>query len=205
MTCTATTNQLINAYLALNSSQMRALLRATAHLSARTRFADPEDLLHEALARSIDGTRAWPLHVPLTVFLANAMKSIAHADRRRSASRLTNSENDECHLGHQLHRPGLDAVPSAEDMAIEAQESAAARVRVEAFQSALRDDSTASSVLLEWISGRSPEQIMRSLALSKGQYVAARRRIARKVAAWESEQDGRHSLLSETEPPQQRF
>jgi len=46
------------------------------------------DLLHEALARALDGSRQWPPGVPFIVFIAGVMRSVCHelwSERRREA------------------------------------------------------------------------------------------------------------------------
>ena len=61
-------------------------LRALARLRARglPHGIDWSDLLHEALARALDGSRQWPQGVPFLVFLAGVMRSVcADVWRRR--------------------------------------------------------------------------------------------------------------------------
>ena len=62
-------------------------LHRVAHALCRHTGFDPEDLLHEAFQRALDGSRRCPRHVAITRFLAGAMRSIASdwskARRRR--------------------------------------------------------------------------------------------------------------------------
>jgi DNA-directed RNA polymerase specialized sigma24 family protein len=67
-------------------------LRALARLRARGLPSGVlwSDLLHEALARALDGSRQWPSGVPLLVFLAGVMRSICNEiwQRRRREAEL---------------------------------------------------------------------------------------------------------------------
>jgi DNA-directed RNA polymerase specialized sigma24 family protein len=77
-------------------------LRALARLRARglPHGIDWSDLLNEALARALDGSRQWPPEVPFLVFLAGVMRSICDEfwrRRRREAEMIafgTNADAD---------------------------------------------------------------------------------------------------------------
>ena len=59
-------------------------LQAIARLRARVLpGVDWADLLQEAVLRCLDGSRAWPVGVPLVAFLAMTMRSVADDHRRR--------------------------------------------------------------------------------------------------------------------------
>ena len=79
-------------------------LRALARLRARglPLGIDWSDLLHEALARALDGSRQWPHGVPILVFLTGVMRSVC-ADvwrrRRREAELIAFGAGAEAEIG----------------------------------------------------------------------------------------------------------
>jgi DNA-directed RNA polymerase specialized sigma24 family protein len=86
--------------LAALSGEDLLRLQALARLRARglPNGIGWSDLLHEALARALDGTRQWPAGVPLLVFLAGTMRSICDEiwrRRRREAELIVFGKNAE--------------------------------------------------------------------------------------------------------------
>ena len=84
------TDAVARALRALTSADLMRLKRV-AQLRARTVLGlDWEELLHEALLRALDGSRAWPGAVSLLGFLAGIMRSLVDGrvvQRRRLAER----------------------------------------------------------------------------------------------------------------------
>lgn len=82
----ATHEEVAQAIERLTDADLIRLDKAAAILLGGTGYASPKDLLHEALARALQGGlgpdgRHWPRDVPFTVFVKNAMKSIADTSR----------------------------------------------------------------------------------------------------------------------------
>jgi RNA polymerase sigma-70 factor (ECF subfamily) len=87
----------VRAALAALSEDDLLRLRAIARLRARSLPGDISwsDLLHEAVVRTLAGTRPWPLDVPLLAFLAGIMRSLCDEQwrrRRRQDALLTPGE-----------------------------------------------------------------------------------------------------------------
>ena len=59
-----------------------ARLKRSAEINSLYTGLDPEDLLNEAVCRTIEFRRIWPADVPLVTFLRNVMGSIATAERK---------------------------------------------------------------------------------------------------------------------------
>src|SRR5277367_1758581 len=75
----------MRAALAAMSADDLLRLRAIARLRARSLPAGMSwsDLLHEAVLRTLAGTRPWPPGVPLVAFLAGVMRSLCDEQWRR--------------------------------------------------------------------------------------------------------------------------
>ena len=53
-----------------------------------------QDLLNEAITRMLEGSRRWPIDVPIVAFLAQTMRSIASEPGRHAAQRGTTVDLD---------------------------------------------------------------------------------------------------------------
>jgi RNA polymerase sigma-70 factor (ECF subfamily) len=61
----------------LTAAEQTALMKIAKHYAkVRIQF-DPENLVHDAICRVLDGRRAWPKEVPATVFLGRVVRIIA--------------------------------------------------------------------------------------------------------------------------------
>jgi DNA-directed RNA polymerase specialized sigma24 family protein len=147
-------------------------LRALARLRARglPHGIDWSDLLHEALARALDGSRQWPHGVPFLVFLAGVMRSVC-ADvwrrRRREAELIA--------FGAGAEVDGADvACPAADqERVLAACEAVAAIYRLFA------GDLVALRIISGLANGQSAEDIRVLHGLSPVEYHSARRRMRR--------------------------
>ena len=126
------------------------------------------DLLHEALARALDGSRQWPAGVPLLVFLSGVMRSIGNEiwrRRRREAGLIASTHDAEC---QSIACPAPDP-----ERVLAAADAVAAIYRL------FTGDQTAQRILSGLASGLSAEDIRRQHDLSSLAYDSARRRIRR--------------------------
>ena len=159
------------ALVALSSIDLLRL-RALARLRARAlpHGIDWSDLLNEALARALDGSRQWPQGVPLLVFLAGVMRSICDdvwRRRRREAELIafgTNADTD-C---QDVASPAAN-----QERVLAACEAVAAIYRLFA------GDLVALRIISGLANGQSPEDIRVLHGLSPVEYQSARRRMRR--------------------------
>jgi RNA polymerase sigma-70 factor (ECF subfamily) len=159
---------------ALASMSAVELLRlgALARLRARGLPAgiDWSDLLNEALARALDGSRQWPQGVPFLVFLAGVMRSVC-ADvwrrRRREAELIA--------FGGSVEADGGEvACPAADqERVLAACEAVAAIYRLFA------GDVVALRIISGLANGQTAEEIRVLHGLSQVEYDSARRRMRR--------------------------
>ena len=186
----ATANQVLAAFEALSREDRRKILSGAAKLVRGTRFTDATDLMHEAVARALNGGRVWPLDVPFPAFLTNAMRSIAHGDRIRLAATAEDSGFDAQDFeDHDCNRSRQSAFsPSAEHEAMANQERYEAGLRARNFEESFSNDSAAAIVLQGWLAGAAAEQVMAQNKLTAKQYDAARKRVWRKAAIWAAKQ-----------------
>lgn len=141
-------------------------LKAIARLRARDLPGDIgwSDLLNEAIARALDGSRRRPYGVGIVVFLAGIMRSIAseHWRRlRREAGIFEMSGGDEA-----------DPAPDPE-------RNLAALQALAALDQLFAGDLAASQILASLAAGLSAKEIRETYGLSETDYDSTRKRMRR--------------------------
>lgn len=176
----ATIEELLEAFAALSDADLLALRKAASLRLDGTQFTEPADLMHEALTRCLDGRRRWPKAVPFPVFLYNAMKSIASADRRLHSSKLVIQASE---LETDLWRDPLgslgDMSPSAEADCIRLQEGRLSRELLARLRKEFAGDVAVDAVMSSWPDELGSREIMKRHGLTFREYDAARKRIER--------------------------
>ena len=174
----ATIAQSLDAFESLTDSDMLALRKAASLLLQGTQFSEPADLIYEALTRCLDGRRHWPLTVPFTSFVRNAMRSISSAERDHYRARYGLGDSG---VEAELTEMGALA-PSAEEDALASERARFGRARAEELQGSFKGDPMARAVVEGWLRDLSAAELMEKHSLSPKEYDAARKRVARKAA-----------------------
>jgi DNA-directed RNA polymerase specialized sigma24 family protein len=132
------------------------------------------DLLQEAFARMLDGSRRRPDDVPLVAFLAGVMRSIKteHWRRARREAMQWPKLLAEMESSDPQGEEACDEAPDPERSLIAMQELAI-------IYQLFADDARALRVILGLAEGRSPEEICASYDMSKTDYDSTRKRIRR--------------------------
>ena len=137
-----------------------------------------EDLVNEAVTRTLAGTRRWPHAVPLIAFLAQTIRSIASEEWRRRDHEQTTLETD---LGFDETETPMTLADFAVDL-IDPEREAVARKTLSNIETLFHDDYEAGTILRGFAEGATPEQIQSSASLTKTQYASAQKRIRRRLA-----------------------
>ena len=132
------------------------------------------DLLQEAFARVLDGSRAIPAGVPTVAFLAGVMRSIKaeHWRRRRRATQQQPVLAIEYQVVAAETAEACDPQPDPERWLIAAQE-------LQAIGTLFAHDPVALQIIAGLGDGLTAEEIRRALGMSKTDYDSARRRMRR--------------------------
>lgn len=152
-------------------------LRRIAVIFSRGRPIEPEDLLQEAFARAIGGSRNCPRNVDIVRFLVEAMRSIASS----SIKVLTRQPNFQAvpligDDGLTLDPP--DPQPTAEQRAISDEE--VARIR-RSILDLFQDDFTAQVLVEGMMEGMNGEDLRETTGLSKVRFASKRRFVRRRL------------------------
>jgi RNA polymerase sigma-70 factor (ECF subfamily) len=130
------------------------------------------DVLHEAILRVLDGSRAWPHGVPMLAFLSGVMRSICddYWRRVRYEQRLLVSRDDQNQCG-----PSADPV---DELADPERVAAAVAGLAEVFR-LFATDPVALKIIDGMANGLAAKDICRAYRLSALDYDTARRRMRR--------------------------
>lgn len=135
---------------------------------------DAEDLRHEALLATLDGTRRWKKdEVDLVQHLAGAMRSIRSNWRRKRGNHETWNESD---LGDDGAALRILAGPDQSAVRRLAAEAEIDRIREE-----LADDDAALLVIDGWSEEMSGPEISAALGISPTEFASTVRRLRRKL------------------------
>jgi DNA-directed RNA polymerase specialized sigma24 family protein len=129
------------------------------------------DVLHEAIARALDGSRRWPPGVPILAFLSGIMRSICDDQWRRARRELevlVRGEDlaDLCAAGDDMKSPSPERV-------VNAAQSLAAIDRLFAA------DPLAPKIIAGLAEGLTPTEICKLHGMSERQYDTTRKRMRR--------------------------
>jgi DNA-directed RNA polymerase specialized sigma24 family protein len=162
----ASPNRLARALQGLSEADLVRLKRI-AQLRARQLIGVQwSDLLHEAVLRALEGTRRWPEQVPVVVFLAGIMRSLA----------------DEHWRQHRM-RAALFAAPDTDtaDAAPDPEREAIARSALVALDRLFRGDEDALKLITGLSHGLTAEEIQQAYGMDATRYATTRRRIRRAI------------------------
>ncbi len=132
------------------------------------------DLLQEAFARVLDGSRRVPEGVPMVAFLAGVMRSIKEQYWRqtRRGARHMPKLLAEIEIHDAREGEPLDPAPSPERKAIAIQE-------MDQINELFADDERARQIVAGLYEGWTPEEICAAHDMSQTDYDSTRRRIRR--------------------------
>ncbi len=129
------------------------------------------DVLHEAIARALDGSRKWPPDVPILAFLSGIMRSICDDQWRRARRELevlVHGEDlaDLCGSGDEMKSPSPERV-------------VAAAQSLAAIDLLFACDPLALKIIAGLAEGLTPREICKLHGMSERQYDTTRKRMRR--------------------------
>ena len=139
---------------------------------------DWQDLLNEAIVRTLGGSRRCPRDVPLVVFLHQTMRSIASDHWRRLEKPVVIAASE---LGTDPATGDL-AMDNAADPGSSPECQAAAAETLARIEEVFRHDGNALKVMAGMAIGMSPQEIQQETGMNKTQYASTQRRIRRRLA-----------------------
>lgn len=177
----ATSEQILDAYDGLSFDQLLTLRLYAMRQLQGTQFSEPLDLVHEALYRSVEGTRNWPLAGRLSfgLYMCLTMRSIAHDDRKSHGTRGKVDTMDE--LSYARAESSRGFYPSAEDVAIALEGQRIAQEAARHARESLGGDEQAQRILNGMLAGMSPREMCASFHIEQKSFHAARERVMRRI------------------------
>ena len=139
---------------------------------------EAEDLLHEAITRTLEGIRNCPVGVGVKTHLYKTMRSISHSELKSLDNHGEDSLTVEFDESESHQRDVQEDCPTPEDEALAGVESA--RVRGEVF-SLFEDDEVAQFVLECWIEDMTAAEIREATDMDHVAYDSKTRKIYRRI------------------------
>jgi DNA-directed RNA polymerase specialized sigma24 family protein len=174
VTVESTTVDVAHAIHALTAADL-VRLKALARLWTRglPEVLGWSNVLHEAIARALDGSRKWPPGVPILTFLSSVMRSICddhwrRARRARRESRVLACDDDR--EAAEREAPAAAADP---------ERALAAAQALAAVNGLFCADPAALKVIAGLADGLTPAEICRLYGMSERDYDTTRRRMRR--------------------------
>ena len=175
----ASRHDVVDGLRGLTDADLRRLERIARVRALGLHEVEWQDLLHDAVVRTLDGARQWPMDVGLVVFLRETMRSIAseHWRRRRIDSIVPDA---------RLRDPPEDAdatvLESIVDPTADPERDAAAAEMIARIEEAFEGDLEALHVLWGMALGKSPSEIKDEGHMDARRYASTQRRIRRTLA-----------------------
>lgn len=152
------------------------------------------ELLNEAIARILEGTRPWKKSVDFTAFVCEVMRSIASEYLGKFKTRKKHAINYENELirgdyeeadkvegeFNQAPCPGLTP-----EQQLEREQKA--KKELEILEGLFCDDETASMVVMAWSDGYKKDQILEEFGYTSTEYESAVKKIRRRTMKFNSE------------------
>ncbi len=162
----------------LSDGELRRLEQLARLRAIGLHAVDWRDLLHEAIARLLDGSRRWPLDVSLVVFLRETMRSIASDHWRRLEESVVMAEAE---LG--VHEEtGEGALDNATDPVASPERRTSAAETLIRIEEAFKGDEDALKVMTGMAAGKTPREIREEVGMNEKRYASTQRRIRRRLA-----------------------
>jgi len=159
--------EILNAFVALSPVEMGRLKRYArvrmVSVRGRVFHADAEDLLHEALAKTLDGIRKWNRNISFFYHLWASMRSIGNNWYERSLHNEELSTDD----------PGLKSLARSPNWLIDA------HAFIEQLRHILEEKTVARRVLEALMEECTPAEIQALLNITEPAYRAAYKQIRR--------------------------
>lgn len=174
--------RLEEAICALTELDILRLCKKARFLVAGMPDDDVMALFNEAIARTLEGTRQWPLDLPFEVYIFGAMRSIAHG-QRRSAQAV--SEIPECDLtstddeGSEGYFARIQGARGTDETLIEKAEFAALEANLDELKSHFAGDDNVELVLAALEDGTPRRVLVEDFGMSITEYESARKKLRR--------------------------
>lgn len=160
--------------LVTRNDLIRLKVIARLHAWALPPDLDWTDLLQEAFARMLDGSRRQPDGVPMVAFLAGVMRSIRSEYWRNARKEAAQIPKLRAEL-EVLDSQGGELVDPAPDP----ERSLIAREALSEIERLFEADIQARNVIAGLFEGHSPDEMCRTYNMSKTDYESTRKRIRR--------------------------
>jgi hypothetical protein len=171
----ATPQEIISAYMQLEKSELLIIHAYAEKKLGGTPYLEAGDLVHEALHRTLGGSRRWCKSIDFSIFITQTIKSISSAERK--AFDQSKRADLETHVADaQVHHP------SVEEQLLRVELTGQLKLIINEVREQLEGDANATNVLEGILSGLRRREIMEQHKMDGHTYDAARHRVMQHLA-----------------------
>lgn len=158
------------------------IARQAAYLAGGTPDNDGRDLFNEAIARTLDGSRNWPVGLPFRVFIYGAMKSIAHGQRNTKQVECEALESDLSVDDENRSDGFFGSLPGArgtDEVLVERADRLAKEAMLEELRKHVKGDENVELVLAALEDGTPRRVLIEEFGMTTVEYESARKKLRR--------------------------
>ena len=185
---TATVEQFQQAFAGLNKIERVGLSQLAKRLaSGASGFSCGEDLLSEAVVRTLNGRRNWPLDVPVEAFVANAMRSIVYDERESKDMSARDFDFDLAERNSTSADAWQAPPPTPEELALARERHELGRAAIDHARRTLQSDTEALNVLEGIAADLTAKELREAFGTDLVAFRAARERVRYWLRDWKEE------------------
>lgn len=132
-------------------------------------LTDADELLNDAIVVIASGKRKFPRNVPLIIFFAGTMKSIAYNQKRKAIKKVLPIDDN----------PANDPILTQVDVSIDIESEAIAAQEISIFYDLVKSDDDVTLLIMAKCDGLSPAEICETTSWNRTQYSSVQKKLRR--------------------------
>ena len=171
-------DEIENAIKSLTAAEQTAIMKIAMQYANLTPYG-ADDLVQEALARTLEGRRAWPRGLPATRFFKWVIRSIVSKEWKRKDV-LLDEEVEDIPDGEEQRALGPNPSSAAPPQGWPEERAILDKNYIIEIIKALDDDPIAQKILRGMLDGAEGDELQKISGLSQTEYESKRRKIRRR-------------------------
>lgn len=167
---------------ALTDADLVRIARKAGYLAGGMPDDDGMALFNEAIMRTLDGSRNWPLNLPFQVYVFGAMRSIVHGQRQSRQAECETLEGD-LSVGEEdvtdAYFEGLHGAGGTDELLIARAEMLAQEAMLQKLREHFKGEENVELVLAALEDGTPRRVLIEEFGMTTVEYESARKKLRR--------------------------
>lgn len=185
---TATPEEVCQAYEELSDEELYRLRKAATYCLLGSEYREPDEIINEAICRTMRGDRNWPMHIPFMAYLIKTFQGLGDDSRQslqqRRTMQLEGYVADDTSVDETLGLLGKvhpDALTSIIEMEVTSEHQERARANLDKIEAHFSKDDHVTWIIMGLKDGLPAAEIQDLGGMTQTQYETAKRRFRRGV------------------------